>query len=257
MRAGGFEPLEPYPGSGRPWRCRHLASGNIVTPRPAYVGDGRVGCSECAKESRLAVSGENYVAVNTGEDRPVAGQRGFHGRPRPSRRRRDARRPRGAGGPGEGCAGTGTGPAKGGTGKARNGQDAADNPGREERRRTGEDAKLGPRTPQRAAPEAGGPQQDARTQRAASLDAAGHLRAVAEALPDRRRTAPRREAGSGASVVAAPGVRARAPPCTASPVSTSADVDDSHRRRQFSTPACRRRRRGCGRGACRACRRGR
>ena len=40
MRAAGFIPLEPYPGSGRPWRCRCDRCGNEVSPRYAAVASG-------------------------------------------------------------------------------------------------------------------------------------------------------------------------------------------------------------------------
>lgn len=32
MRAAGLEPLEPYPGSAAPWRCRHTACGREAPP---------------------------------------------------------------------------------------------------------------------------------------------------------------------------------------------------------------------------------
>ncbi|MGW7055123.1 hypothetical protein [Streptomyces sp. NPDC054887] len=67
IQAAGYEPLEPYPGSGKPWRCRHLACGNIVTPRPAYISDGRVGCTECAKESRRAIFQERAGGADRAE----------------------------------------------------------------------------------------------------------------------------------------------------------------------------------------------
>lgn len=67
MRAAGYEPLEPCPGNGKPWRSRHLPCGNIVSPRPAYLSAGRVGCAECAKESRRAIFQERAGGAGRAE----------------------------------------------------------------------------------------------------------------------------------------------------------------------------------------------
>ncbi|MER5689691.1 hypothetical protein [Streptomyces sp. NPDC002205] len=49
MRGAGFEPLEPYPGSGAPWRCRHEVCGREVTPRLGNISSARQsGCRYCA-----------------------------------------------------------------------------------------------------------------------------------------------------------------------------------------------------------------
>ena len=50
MRRGGFEPLEPYPGSMNPWMCRHNECGEIMSPRYAHVQQGRRGCQQCSKK---------------------------------------------------------------------------------------------------------------------------------------------------------------------------------------------------------------
>lgn len=50
MRRSGFEPLEPYPGSGEPWMCRHTECGTILTPRYAHVQQGRRACARCSRE---------------------------------------------------------------------------------------------------------------------------------------------------------------------------------------------------------------
>jgi hypothetical protein len=50
MRAAGLVPLEPYPGSGQPWRCRCDRCENEVTPRYAAVCRG-AGCRYCALET--------------------------------------------------------------------------------------------------------------------------------------------------------------------------------------------------------------
>lgn len=47
MRANGWEPLEPYPGAGKPWRSRCLACGEEYIKRLAHVQEGRGGCRSC------------------------------------------------------------------------------------------------------------------------------------------------------------------------------------------------------------------
>lgn len=54
MQAAGFEPLEPYPGSGTPWRCRHDVCGREVTPRLGNISSGRQGgCRYCAGKAPI------------------------------------------------------------------------------------------------------------------------------------------------------------------------------------------------------------
>jgi hypothetical protein len=48
MKASGFEPLEPYPGSMEPWLCRHLQCGELTSPRYAHVQQGRRACRTCS-----------------------------------------------------------------------------------------------------------------------------------------------------------------------------------------------------------------
>lgn len=47
MQAAGLEPLEPYPGATRTWRCRCINCMNIVTPRLHDIRAGRSGCAPC------------------------------------------------------------------------------------------------------------------------------------------------------------------------------------------------------------------
>lgn len=54
MRALGLEPLEPYPGRGVPWHCRHVVCGREVTPRMGNVIKGQRGCVYCSGRARLA-----------------------------------------------------------------------------------------------------------------------------------------------------------------------------------------------------------
>ena len=49
MRSHGLEPVEPYPGSARKWRCIHVACGREVTPTYSDVRQGRTsGCRGCS-----------------------------------------------------------------------------------------------------------------------------------------------------------------------------------------------------------------
>ena len=47
MVAAGLEPLEPYPGSGVPWRCRCASCEREVTPMYESVQRGQGGCRFC------------------------------------------------------------------------------------------------------------------------------------------------------------------------------------------------------------------
>ena len=42
-----LQPLDPYPGSNNPWRCRCLRCEQEVTPRLAHIRAGRGGCFAC------------------------------------------------------------------------------------------------------------------------------------------------------------------------------------------------------------------
>ena len=48
MRARDLEPLEPYPGTMFPWRCKCLKCGREVTPRHNGVRRNQGGCAWCA-----------------------------------------------------------------------------------------------------------------------------------------------------------------------------------------------------------------
>lgn len=47
MATADLEPLEPYPGSDHPWRCRCLKCDTEVTPRYNNVRQGHSGCVHC------------------------------------------------------------------------------------------------------------------------------------------------------------------------------------------------------------------
>ena len=43
-----FQPLEPYPGSNKPWKSIHLICGSQVKPRYGHIKSGRIGCPICS-----------------------------------------------------------------------------------------------------------------------------------------------------------------------------------------------------------------
>ncbi len=47
MRTAGLEPLEPYPGSLRPWKCRCAKCGRTVQPCYSTIQQGSGGCRWC------------------------------------------------------------------------------------------------------------------------------------------------------------------------------------------------------------------
>jgi hypothetical protein len=49
MLAAMIEPLEPYPGAAKPWRCKCLRCGAEVLPRMHNVRKGQLGCSACGR----------------------------------------------------------------------------------------------------------------------------------------------------------------------------------------------------------------
>jgi hypothetical protein len=50
----GLEPLEPYPGAGRQWRCRCLRCGAEVAPRYSNIQQGWGGCPACRRAASSA-----------------------------------------------------------------------------------------------------------------------------------------------------------------------------------------------------------
>ena len=48
MKAAGLKPLEPYLGSGIPWKCRCMKCKNVITPRLSMVKSNKSGCAYCA-----------------------------------------------------------------------------------------------------------------------------------------------------------------------------------------------------------------
>src|SRR5436190_23078957 len=48
MQAGGYQPLEDYPGASKPWRARHEPCGNEVKARLQKIRAGEGCCAHCA-----------------------------------------------------------------------------------------------------------------------------------------------------------------------------------------------------------------
>lgn len=61
----GLRPLEPYTGSSTPWRCEHIACGNVVTPRLDTIRRRNSPCcTTCGhKENRRKQLGDEASAV--------------------------------------------------------------------------------------------------------------------------------------------------------------------------------------------------
>ena len=63
MNAAGLEPLEPYPGSNKPWLYRH-SCGKTVTPTMGNVSTGRGICRYCNSAFPYAGPAMVYLVVN-------------------------------------------------------------------------------------------------------------------------------------------------------------------------------------------------
>ena len=61
MRAGGVFPLEPYPGSNRPWLCRCNTCGREVKPRYNDVNRGVGACGYCSHNRVDPASAEKLM----------------------------------------------------------------------------------------------------------------------------------------------------------------------------------------------------
>ncbi len=60
MRFNNLEPLEPYQNTMKPWKCKCLKCGKVVTPRHASLQKGSGGCKYCAK---VFVDAEDAILV--------------------------------------------------------------------------------------------------------------------------------------------------------------------------------------------------
>lgn len=65
MRTAQLEPLEPYPGSPVPWKCRCLRCGRTVTPTHSNIKQGIGGCRWCQDSGfKLAAPANVYLIVH-------------------------------------------------------------------------------------------------------------------------------------------------------------------------------------------------
>lgn len=66
MREQNLEPLEPYPGSKFPWRCKCLRCGNVATTTMETVLAGNLGCIPCGRTQRgkkRRLSDDSAIAI--------------------------------------------------------------------------------------------------------------------------------------------------------------------------------------------------
>lgn len=76
-RLGGVDPLEPYPGAGRPWRCRCLTCGAEARPRLSTVRSGARGCRRCAHRAVRTVEDDAVTEmIKRGNATPLEAFRG-------------------------------------------------------------------------------------------------------------------------------------------------------------------------------------
>ena len=59
-----LEPLEEYPGRAKPWRCKCLRCGNVVTPMYAGIQNGSKGCKYCANRVAISESQAREIFAN-------------------------------------------------------------------------------------------------------------------------------------------------------------------------------------------------
>lgn len=52
MREAGLEPLVPYPGSARPWKCTCTRCNREVSPQYRHIKAGQKGCKDCGYATR-------------------------------------------------------------------------------------------------------------------------------------------------------------------------------------------------------------
>lgn len=63
MRSAGLNPIDPYPGRKRPWRCRCAKCGKVVSPRLDGILAGQTGCKWCAKRAVDSVVAARVMAA--------------------------------------------------------------------------------------------------------------------------------------------------------------------------------------------------
>jgi hypothetical protein len=66
MNAKDLEPLEPYPGGSKPWKCRCLKCGQTVFPRYSSIKRGQGGCIFCAGKVQTTESQAIEIMLSAG-----------------------------------------------------------------------------------------------------------------------------------------------------------------------------------------------
>lgn len=69
MLLANAQPLEPYPGSGTPWKCCCLKCGSIITPTYNKIQQGRKACKYCSK--RAVHPGSAIQAMLNAQAKPL------------------------------------------------------------------------------------------------------------------------------------------------------------------------------------------
>lgn len=49
LKRANLQPLVPYPGRDKPWKCVHTPCGSVVKPSIASISNGRGGCIKCGR----------------------------------------------------------------------------------------------------------------------------------------------------------------------------------------------------------------
>jgi len=89
MRAAGYVPLVPYPGTNSPWLCRCASCGRESTPRHTNVRQHGARCVHCSyltrHDSQRTPTDEALAAMRAGGFEPFAPYPGNVAKPWPSR----------------------------------------------------------------------------------------------------------------------------------------------------------------------------
>jgi hypothetical protein len=60
-----LKPLEEYPGRAKPWKCKCLKCGKIVSPMYSAIQNGRNGCKYCANRVAISESQAKQIFINS------------------------------------------------------------------------------------------------------------------------------------------------------------------------------------------------
>ena len=67
MISFGYEPLEDYQGTDKPWKCRHVICGTVGKPTYGTIKRGGGGCRNCA-EWGFSYNRPSYIYLITHEE---------------------------------------------------------------------------------------------------------------------------------------------------------------------------------------------